>query len=507
MKLIKIGRSSENDCVYQNPNVSGHHAELLVDDSEQRGTLRDLNSTNGTFVNGVRIQQQQVSAGDVIRFGSETTNLRSIIERCGKTVVRPAGGSGGPAVGGAESYTIGRSGCRITMPHNDVSSHHAVLYRNAQGDVIIEDTNSTNGTYVNGERITSRKLRKGDRVTITRAYPLEWENYLQPRQVAPSPQPSVQKSGSRTLVFSLVAVMVVALLGIGGFFGWKHFSSWSSEKIYKEYGDAVCMTYSVFGYKIYLDGEDFTQGFMQQVVGYEGEVTCLNVEGENIKYGPEAAEGTGFFISQDGKLATNLHITRPWLTDLSGKDQVGDALNQMVQQALIEGGYGAYCSRVTVKPELIAVGIIPNGVVFSEGNLIKCTVYKEQSGMPKDVAILQTESRSLPAKVKHIIDYKNADLSPEALKEGKKVFTIGFPSGTDMGLTDNHEIHNQVHEGNVTQNRGDVSFGHDLVSEHGASGSPILNDKGQLVGINNAGFDKQGLNMGVKAKYIVDLLK
>ena len=41
----------------------------------------------------------------------------------------------------------------------------------------------------------------------------------------------------------------------------------------------------------------------------------------------------------------------------------------------------------------------------------------------------------------------------------------------------------------------------------GASGSPILNDKGQLVGINNAGFEKQGLNMGVKAKYIVELLK
>lgn len=46
-----------------------------------------------------------------------------------------------------------------------------------------------------------------------------------------------------------------------------------------------------------------------------------------------------------------------------------------------------------------------------------------------------------------------------------------------------------------------------MVTEHGASGSPILNDKGQLVGINNAGFEKQGLNMGVKAKYIVELLK
>ena len=72
--------------------------------------------------------------------------------------------------------------------------------------------------------------------------------------------------------------------------------------------------------------------------------------------------------------------------------------------------------------------------------------------MPKDVAVIQTESRTLPAKVTHIIDFNKADLSPDALKEGKKIFTIGYPSGTDMGMIDNREIHNQVHEGNVTQN-------------------------------------------------------
>ena len=45
MKIIKIGRSLDNDCVIQNSNVSGHHAELILDDNEQQGTIRDLNST------------------------------------------------------------------------------------------------------------------------------------------------------------------------------------------------------------------------------------------------------------------------------------------------------------------------------------------------------------------------------------------------------------------------------------------------------------------------------
>ena len=424
MKIIKIGRSLDNDCVIQNSNVSGHHAELILDDNEQQGTIRDLNSTNGTFVNNARVSQQRVSVNDVIRLGSEITSLRDIVGRCGKTKIR-VGNAGG-----------------------------------------------------------------------------------QPRVPQPEVPPVAPKSSGKGVWISIVAVFIVALLGVGGYFGWKHFASWSSEKIYNEYGDAVCMTYSVYGYNIYQDDEDITTAFFSQLLGQDG-IECLSVDGEgNLVPKRGEAVGTGFFVSKDGKVVTNLHITQPWLSNPSSSDDpVGKKINQQVQDILIQTGNGALCSRITVKPKLYGIGIIPDGVVFSPSNLVSCTVYKEQSGMPKDVAVIQTESRTLPAKVTHIIDFNKADLSPDALKEGKKIFTIGYPSGTDMGMIDNREIHNQVHEGNVTQNRGEVSFGHDMVTEHGASGSPILNDKGQLVGINNAGFEKQGLNMGVKAKYIVELLK
>ena len=98
MKIIKIGRSLNNDCVIQNSNVSAHHAELILDDSEQQGTIRDLNSTNGTFVNNVRVSQQRVSVNDVIRLGSEVTSIRDIVGRCGKTKIRisNAGGAASP---------------------------------------------------------------------------------------------------------------------------------------------------------------------------------------------------------------------------------------------------------------------------------------------------------------------------------------------------------------------------------------------------------------------------
>lgn len=55
MKLIKIGRSKENDIVIDDDTkVSRHHAELFHDD-DGNTFITDLNSANGTFVNGDKI--------------------------------------------------------------------------------------------------------------------------------------------------------------------------------------------------------------------------------------------------------------------------------------------------------------------------------------------------------------------------------------------------------------------------------------------------------------------
>ena len=55
MKLIKIGRSKENDVVIDDDTkVSRHHAELFHDD-DGNTFITDLNSANGTFVNGDKI--------------------------------------------------------------------------------------------------------------------------------------------------------------------------------------------------------------------------------------------------------------------------------------------------------------------------------------------------------------------------------------------------------------------------------------------------------------------
>ncbi|MFH1435939.1 MAG: DUF4388 domain-containing protein [Pseudomonadota bacterium] len=62
---------------------------------------------------------------------------------------------------------IGRgSDSEITIPEEMVSRKHAKLIVEDRGSVYIQDLNSTNGTFINGERIKKKKLGEGDRILI-----------------------------------------------------------------------------------------------------------------------------------------------------------------------------------------------------------------------------------------------------------------------------------------------------------------------------------------------------
>jgi hypothetical protein len=64
---VVVGRSREADIVLQDPNVSRRHAELRRGDGGWQ--IVDLGSTNGIKVNGRRVDNQQLSAGDQITIG------------------------------------------------------------------------------------------------------------------------------------------------------------------------------------------------------------------------------------------------------------------------------------------------------------------------------------------------------------------------------------------------------------------------------------------------------
>jgi hypothetical protein len=64
----RVGRSEESDIFLVDPSVSRSHAIVEVDGIEP--IVRDLGSTNGTFVNGERVEARPLRDGDQLTFGN-----------------------------------------------------------------------------------------------------------------------------------------------------------------------------------------------------------------------------------------------------------------------------------------------------------------------------------------------------------------------------------------------------------------------------------------------------
>jgi len=68
--IISVGRSRDNDIVIENLSVSRNHARIRNQDGKY--ILTDLNSANGTLVNGMRVTKTEIQDEDVITIGKHT---------------------------------------------------------------------------------------------------------------------------------------------------------------------------------------------------------------------------------------------------------------------------------------------------------------------------------------------------------------------------------------------------------------------------------------------------
>jgi pSer/pThr/pTyr-binding forkhead associated (FHA) protein len=177
-----FGRGEECDVVLDGETVSRHHCTI----TRWGGTfVIEDKSRNGTFVNGQRIQQAQLKDGDQIRVGrnvmvvslNSPSGTSSLIRR-GTTPLENSGSMTLPhiVVRGLEegvtqpfseaSITIGRrADCHIILDGDNISRTHATVSRR-EDDYHLADLGSSNGTWLNEQRIESAQLHDGDRVRI-----------------------------------------------------------------------------------------------------------------------------------------------------------------------------------------------------------------------------------------------------------------------------------------------------------------------------------------------------
>lgn len=204
-EIMTIGRKDDNDIHIENLAVSGHHAKLLTifDDS----FLEDLDSTNGTYVNGRPITKHPLKNGDVIVIGkhelryinesnsasdddktvlirrqpglntSPGTNLNEPINMsasmasdlsAAKLQILNGKGAGKELALQKPSVKLGRSGAEVVQINKRPDGHFIVS---------LDQESENNQLMINGEAVGSRavKLNNHDVIEINK---LKIEYYL-----------------------------------------------------------------------------------------------------------------------------------------------------------------------------------------------------------------------------------------------------------------------------------------------------------------------------------------
>jgi membrane fusion protein (multidrug efflux system) len=201
---IKVGRDQDNDVVLDDQSVSRHHAEIVRD----RGAYKivDLGSTNGVRIANARVPEAPIKDGleavlgkftlrfDLSAKSSDQTMLlgsETVMLQLDAAVAKPAAPASKAitpfaeaarpvlhlllqdgqqrkmlkVVGGVD-YVIGRSPeSDLVITDSKCSVRHARIHSDAKG-LRISDLGSSNGTFVNGEKVESAPLEDGATIAI-----------------------------------------------------------------------------------------------------------------------------------------------------------------------------------------------------------------------------------------------------------------------------------------------------------------------------------------------------
>jgi len=205
-----LGRETA-DIILNDPEISRTHTALII--HQKRFTIKDLDSTNGTFINGKKIEESELKHLDEIEIGG-TRLLFTVYQELEEFDQEPSGtgeesmeeielieevGTADDSATRMERRTvdlklpagrrlflealegenkgkrikfpkgrviIGRSGVDINLNDPDASRKHAVIEVWSRDQVYLRDLASTNGTFLNGARITSARLNNGDEIMI-----------------------------------------------------------------------------------------------------------------------------------------------------------------------------------------------------------------------------------------------------------------------------------------------------------------------------------------------------
>ncbi|MCC6749378.1 MAG: FHA domain-containing protein [Deltaproteobacteria bacterium] len=189
-QTVRLGRDPTADVAFDlqaDLLVSYNHAKIVT--LEGKAVFLDLESTNGSFIDGQPVSRQELRGGEVLELGRGGPRLRVTVTAERVTAPAPlAGAAAARTVFGAAAptvtdlslgdaallgeypltgpITIGRDpGCTIVLDSMYISNRHAMLQRDGAA-VRLRDAGSANGTFLGGQRISDAPLAPGAEFVI-----------------------------------------------------------------------------------------------------------------------------------------------------------------------------------------------------------------------------------------------------------------------------------------------------------------------------------------------------
>lgn len=270
---------------------------------------------------------------------------------------------------------------------------------------------------------------------------------------------------------------------------------------------------------------------------------------EEVMQTPSISNATGFLVDSLGTIATNLHVVSP------NHDEINYA---KLQNALLEANHKAkedlerfnkvklkiaqfvlyehtepltqadskYIAQVyqnildsiqyfknfisltnfNPKNTKSALYTIELSVAFngsqaeSKFDYHDCRMIAKDKNEGIDLALLQLVSKQTPYHLKWI---KLKDQTLPNINDN--VYMIGYNYGYELAKT-TQGIKSQLTQGSITQEPDNYKILYSIPTLHGSSGSPILNQKGEVIAINFAGVkNTQAFNLGVPVSHLIKL--
>ena len=348
----------------------------------------------------------------------------------------------------ALTISIGRApdnGLRFPDSERRVSSHHAEITRR-DDQYILRDLGSTNGTMVNGRRVVMTELQQDDLLEFGAGGPLLRFGIetTSTERLDQSLLPALPGAEGRSVGQSTVELMVDRAVRSRS----SNLGIISALVVAMLIGAVAGVVVSGINPPLngHLNVPEVTDHNRPAVVFIRAEFELVDASGAVAETG--ATSGSGFVVSPKGLIITNRHLVRDW------------------EYRLPPAGLAGRVARIEV--------VFPGQ---QAEDAIRAELFQLSSDKIIDIAVLKIDPPPNLAVVFGIED----DLANS--EQGDEVVVIGYPLGMDLlRRSRDDQVTPSISIGVVSRVNSNV-IQLNLRAYKGDSGGPLLNRKGQVIGV------------------------